>query len=251
MEALGFRSIRCSTIHSLQRSMRASVLINGSPSEEFSFTNGVRQGDPLSPSLFNLVGEVFHVIMKKACDKGVIEGLRLQEDSDMLSYLQFTDDTIVFLKGSERNIRNFKCLLKCFQLTTGLKVNFNKSAIYSPIHPLHIVKNWENILECVVGSFPLTYLGAQLGINSAKKVYWKPLNKKVNEKLASWKSNSLNIAGRSTLIKSIINSIPIYWFGLNRIPKGTLREVDKRRRRFFWNELTLEEEGKRRLHTIN
>lgn len=81
------------------------MLINGSPSEEFSFKNGVRQGDPLSPSLFNIVGEVFHVIMKKTCDKGVLEGVRLQEDSYMISHLQFADDIIVFIKGSERNIR--------------------------------------------------------------------------------------------------------------------------------------------------
>lgn len=37
MDALGFDSIWCERIHSLLKSMKASVLINGSLSEEFSF----------------------------------------------------------------------------------------------------------------------------------------------------------------------------------------------------------------------
>lgn len=94
--------------------MKASVLINRSPTAEFTFSNGLRKGDPLSPFLFNIVGEVIHIMMERASEIGLIEGVQTHESSKMISHLQFADDTIIFLKGSEENMINFKNLLKCF-----------------------------------------------------------------------------------------------------------------------------------------
>jgi len=56
------------------KSTSISVLINGSPSSEFSPQKGLRQGDPLAPLLFNIVAEAITGMMSQAVGKGIFRG---------------------------------------------------------------------------------------------------------------------------------------------------------------------------------
>nr|GFB74020.1 cysteine-rich receptor-like protein kinase [Tanacetum cinerariifolium] len=57
-------------IKSCLYSSKASILVN-SPTDEFSFHRGLRQGDPLSPFLFILVMESLHIFFKRLIDRGM------------------------------------------------------------------------------------------------------------------------------------------------------------------------------------
>ncbi|GJV50673.1 RNA-directed DNA polymerase, eukaryota [Tanacetum coccineum] len=48
-------------IQSCLRSSRGSILINGSPTKEFQFFRGLKQGDPLSPFLLFLLWKALHI----------------------------------------------------------------------------------------------------------------------------------------------------------------------------------------------
>ncbi|GKB06328.1 putative RNA-directed DNA polymerase, eukaryota, reverse transcriptase zinc-binding domain protein, partial [Tanacetum coccineum] len=66
-----------SWIRSFLLSASISILINGSPTKEFSMERGLQQGDPLSPLLFLLVAKSLQVSIMEACNKGIFKGLKV------------------------------------------------------------------------------------------------------------------------------------------------------------------------------
>jgi hypothetical protein len=52
-----------------------SVMANGDESSTFKTSKGLRQGDPLSPLLFNLVGDVLTRMLKRASKRGYMRGI--------------------------------------------------------------------------------------------------------------------------------------------------------------------------------
>jgi hypothetical protein len=90
---------------------------------------GVRQGDPLSPLLFNFVADYLTKMVKKAQSNGLIKGLADNLVPNGVAILQYADDTIVCLKDDMQRARNLKFLLYLYEQMAGLKINFSKSEI--------------------------------------------------------------------------------------------------------------------------
>jgi retron-type reverse transcriptase len=57
---------------------------------------GLRQRDPLSPLLFNIVVDMLAILIKRAKMEGQIDGVVPHLVDDGLSILQYADDTIIF-----------------------------------------------------------------------------------------------------------------------------------------------------------
>jgi hypothetical protein len=108
----------------------ASVLVNGSPTDEFPLEWGLRQGDPLSPFLFLLAAEGLNVMMRAMVDENRFVGYRVgEQEAVTVSHLQFADDTLLLGTKSWANVRALRAVLLLFELMPGLKVNFNKSML--------------------------------------------------------------------------------------------------------------------------
>lgn len=86
----------------------ANVLVNGSPSGEFQLERGIRQGDPLSPFLFLAAAEGLNLLVKKAVKEGLFKAATVGREMVEISHLQYADDTIFSVQGSEENAKALK-----------------------------------------------------------------------------------------------------------------------------------------------
>jgi hypothetical protein len=75
LEQMGFPMKWRNWIMAMLKVSKAAVLVNGSPTEEFTCFRGLRQGDPMSPFLFLIVMEAFSCITKKQPQWGFSMGL--------------------------------------------------------------------------------------------------------------------------------------------------------------------------------
>lgn len=251
MLEMNFDSKWVSWIRALLESSRISILVNGSPTKEFTPARGLRQGDPISPLLYNLVGEILNSMLTKAASEGLFKGITLVEGTADITHLQFADDTVVFLDGTLESARGIKRVLQCFQIISGLKINYNKSELYASSSAGESLRNCAEILGCKVGAWPMKYLGLPIGCSARKEIFWEPVLMKMRSKLSKWKAESLNQAGRLTLIKSVLDSLPIYWMNLHFIPAVVLKRMEKIRRDFLWGHVGTRFLKERKLHLIS
>jgi hypothetical protein len=192
--------------------VRFSVLINGAPCGYFGSSRGVRQGDPLSSFLFDLVMEAFSRMIGAITFRGLISGFSVGSSDQtrvVVSHLLFADDTLFFYGADVSQIRHIGALVVCFEAVSSLKVNLPKSALV-PVGSLDDIEQFAGLLGCGISSLPLKYLGLQLGASFKLKTMWPKLEELMARWLAPWKRMYLSKGGRVTLIKSTLSNLPTY-----------------------------------------
>jgi hypothetical protein len=85
------------------------------------------------------------------------------------------------------------------------------------------------------------YLGCYLKPNCYTKADWIWLEKKVEKRIANWSHRWFSLGSRYTLIKVVLERIPVYWIYVEKIPKGTLNNIRRRVFSFLWTGNKLKE----------
>ncbi|GAU51106.1 hypothetical protein TSUD_141480 [Trifolium subterraneum] len=147
-----------------------SILINGSPTDDFKVERGLRQAI------------------------GKFKGFQIS-DNIQFQILQFADDTILMGEGSWDNIPTIKTILRVFELVSGLKINFVKSKLYGINVDSRILVAGSSFLSCRAESIPFKFLGIPVGANPRRRETWKPVVEAMTKRLSLWKSAASNPAG--------------------------------------------------------
>jgi hypothetical protein len=121
MGKMGFPTLWRKWIRECISTATASVLVNGSPTDEFPLERGLRQGDPLSPFLFLLAAEGLNVLMQAVVEGNRFVGYRVGgQEAVSVSHLQFADDTLLLGSKSWANVRTLRAVLLLFEQMSGL-----------------------------------------------------------------------------------------------------------------------------------
>nr|GEW71681.1 RNA-directed DNA polymerase, eukaryota, reverse transcriptase zinc-binding domain protein [Tanacetum cinerariifolium] len=206
--SFGFGVKWCKWIRGSLMSSMASILVNGSPTSEFQFHCGLKQGDPLASYLFILVMESLHLSFTRILDASIFSGVRL-DSSTVISHLFYADDAIFIGDWSQNNLKGILYSLYCFSLLSGLSINVKKSQLLGVGIPPSKVNEADALLGCSVMKAPFKYLGV-------------------------YKQKTLSIGGRLTLLKSVLGATPIYQMSLYKVPKAVLKTMEALIRDFFY-----------------
>ncbi|GJZ73488.1 RNA-directed DNA polymerase, eukaryota, reverse transcriptase zinc-binding domain protein [Tanacetum coccineum] len=232
LKEFGFRCKWRNWIQSCLTSSKGSILVNGCPTNEFQFYKGLKQGDPLSPFLFILVMESLHLSFQRIVNAGMFKGIVLDQ-SLCLSHMFYADDAIFLGEWSDGNISTLIHVLKCFFHASGLKINLNKSKIMGiNVESAQVIQAAAK-LGCLVLKCPFYYLGTRVGGSMTRVQAWQEIVEKVKSRLSKWKSKTLSIGGRLTLLKSVLGSIPVFHMSIFKVPSKVLHILESIRSHFF------------------
>ncbi|XP_019251036.1 PREDICTED: uncharacterized protein LOC109229948 [Nicotiana attenuata] len=194
-----------------------SILVNGQPHGFFKSSRGVKQGDPLSPTLFILAAEAMSRSLNALHRNLYFCGFGMPKWSPKINHLAYADDTIIFSSSDATSLRLIMDVLNSYEAAS------------------EVVNKIEGITGIGRQEFPFTYLGCPIFYSRRRMDYYEDLITKVKDKLQTWKGKLLSVGGRAVLINSVLQSMPIHLLSAVNPPAYVINRLHKIFARFFWS----------------
>uniref|UniRef100_A0A803PM53 Reverse transcriptase domain-containing protein n=1 Tax=Cannabis sativa TaxID=3483 RepID=A0A803PM53_CANSA len=225
---LGFSNIFTNWVKACISVAEIKLLLNGTTVGKFHPERGLRQGDPLSPSLYIVAAEALSRLLLSKENHGLLKGFKLARNGTPVTHLMFADDIILFGEASVREARTLLECLNSYCQCSCLSTLGNQLATQSP--------------QCSSqGEFQV-----EKPKSVKRSEDTQHLVDRVLKRIQGWKVKLLSSAGKTCLIKSVGSSLSNYVASSDVIPVSTATKIDKLLRDFWWGDT----EEKRKFHTL-
>jgi hypothetical protein len=124
--------------------------------------------------------------------------------------VKYADDTLLILPADKQQLLALKETLNKFTLSTGLKINYDKSQMVPINVPPELLVDLADVFVCQVGTMPFTYLGLPLGTTKPTITELSSLVCRLERKLTA-SSSFLSQGARLQLINSALASMPFHF----------------------------------------
>lgn len=222
-----------------------SIIWNGSCTQSFRPSRGIRQGDPLAPYLFLLCMEVLSQNIKSAVDQKHWAPVMVCRGGPAISHVFFADDLFLFGAATVEQASVMEGILKDFCAVSGQRISYTKSQFHTSSNTrLEIIEELASRLNMTHTKVLGKYLGMPVMHGRVTVDNFDFLIDNLRGRLSTWRSKILSQAGRALLIQSVLTALPSYVMQITRIPSSVIKALEKTIRAFFWAEL----DGSRKLH---
>ncbi|KAL0796690.1 hypothetical protein Bca101_068067 [Brassica carinata] len=177
---------------------------------------------------------VLSLMLNKSAEDGLF-GLHPGCESLQLTHLCFADDLLIFVDGSEASLEGVLKVLSDFERISGLAVNISKTIMFCSGIPEDTVLRFSNRFGLSSAKLPVRYLGVPLCSKKLSFGDCDPLLLQIKKKMNSWTTRALSMAGRLTMLTSVISGIIDYWSSAFFLPKKVIRAINSLCSSFLWH----------------
>lgn len=161
-----------------------TLLLNGSMTRSFKPSQGLRQGDHLSPYLFLLCANVLSISLTQVEELKKIKGVKVGRSGLSFSHLLFANDSLLFFRKDNAPVQNLQIILNWYCSISGQSINLAKSDVFcSPNMPLEEQQALARTQQVNLVQQPSKYLGVHFKLRGNRIVDFQFLIDKLKEKL--------------------------------------------------------------------
>ena len=187
-------------------------------------TRGLRQGDPLSPILYNFFFDPFLRTINKKLIGISIRGQRT------LTSLAFADDCVLLVNDSN-DVKKFVSVYTTFSKVSQAKINESKTEVIK-LGSERLKLPW----NAKPSNKPIRHLGVLLSNNGFEsKLMEGNMISKIQSKISTWQPRFISIIGRIRLINIFIVSQVNYLAQGIPISNNFIKNFNSLTQKFIWN----------------
>ncbi len=231
METMGLPIGACLWTRRLMENSRSRVNINGWLTHDFAVNNGLMQGGPWAPPLWNIQFEPLVAALWHAVVTGSLYTPRLHDGTRAPPVACHADDCKLYLEDLARDAPVALACVKDYEAASGEAVEPAKSkGICMGTHP--IVHGVDPVTQAnfgVPGDPPITALGVPCTttLHTARTIVHAKRIGALRHVISQWQPVPLSAVGRHLIAKQVMASMYVYSFQLLGSSTEHLSEVSR------------------------